>query len=397
MAAPQPMFLGRDFQTEHKNPPELILDEDFEIIELKVERNTPYKKAKGLNLRKIQKVVRIGLGTIGICSALLFIKNMDKDFLEPKSEIEVDLSKTDSSIINNTVIETMKKSFPQIEETAVSSPVIEIESNTINEPIVSKTYDFSFEGRSNDIPTREYSVKDTYETSLPGDLINLLTKYSTMYGIDPCLFRALCTQESHFNHDVNPKNSAIGVCQIEQTNFGDVAKAYDYETNTYDYLDINYENAANLEKNIQLGAMLFQKKLDKYGDLYIAIQSYNYGESMMDHLINLSGLEKPTYEQLLPRINDVHNNPSKYINNWEYSTYGDNLYPQNVLRYLPGNITYYNIDENIVLQNVDKNEKIGTYSVISNENNEWILEDNTTNERIKLENVSIPLNKGYAK
>lgn len=397
MAAPQPMFLGRDFQTEHKNPPELILDDEFEIIELKVERTTPYKKAKGLNLRKIQKVVRIGLGTIGICSALLFIKNMDKDFLEPKSEIEVDLSELKNGIENNPVKEIIETSISKMDEVDISSSVIEIGSNITNEPVVSKIYDFSFEGRSKDVPTREYNVTSSYENNISSELNNLINKYSTMYGIDPCLFRALCTQESSLNHVVDDSRTAIGICQIEKTNFGDTAKAYNYQTNTEDYVEINYDNVANLETNMQLGAMKLQNKLNKYGDLNIAIQSYNYGEAMMDHLINLSGLEKPTYQQMLPLINDVHNNPSKYINNWEYSTYGDNLYPQHVLRYLPGNITYYNSDENIVLQNVDKNEEIGIYSVVYNEDNEWILENNVTGERIKLENVSILLNKGYAK
>ena len=34
MAAPQPMFLGKDFTKEHKSPSERLLGEDFEIIEI---------------------------------------------------------------------------------------------------------------------------------------------------------------------------------------------------------------------------------------------------------------------------------------------------------------------------------------------------------------------------
>ena len=390
MAAPQPMFLGKDFTKEHKTPSERILDEDFEIIEisLKVERKSPYKKTKGLKIKQVRKIIKIGIGLI-VLGTVLVVSKKHTNSNEINSTIETNADEEN----------ILKNSNAEINLVEVSTPTIEI-GNEIreNEPVISKIYDMSFQGRSKNIPTREYSVKDTYETSIPKELFDLIIKYSIRYGFDPFIFRALGTHESHLTHNIDPNNAAIGIYQIEKTNFGGSVTAFNYESNIIETVDINYNNVSDLEKNIQIGAMLFQRKLEKYGDLYIAIQSYNYGEAMMDHLINLSGIEKPTYEQMRLYIDDVHNNPRKYHPSWEYDTYGDNLYPQHVLQYHPGNITYYNIDGNIVLQDVDKNINLGTYSVISNESNDLVLKNNITNEIIKLENTSISLNnekKGF--
>ena len=112
------------------------------------------------------------------------------------------------------------------------------------------------------------------------------------------------------------------------------------------------ENAIDIEKNIQMAAMILQNLLQKYKNPYIAIQAYNYSESVMDILISRCASDNNySIDDILLNptllnwyIKDMHNNPLKYINSWSYSTYGNDNYISSVLGLYVGSDSKYLVD-----------------------------------------------------
>ena len=178
---------------------------------------------------------------------------------------------------------------------------------------------------------------------------------SESYNFDPYLLLAISLTESSLDHDsvipggANYNGSATGIMQIENSNIGSTVKAHNYKTNTDDSILITNESVLDIESNIKIGSMLFQNCLDKYkGNIYLTIQSYNYGTVMMDIIINKYAEEiNSTYDEVINNYNDlgwlkyvsdVHNNPKNYISNWQYDTYGSDKYIDIVLGYYMGDM-----------------------------------------------------------
>lgn len=193
-------------------------------------------------------------------------------------------------------------------------------------------------------------------TVLDSEMGQLFVKYGEMYGIDPYLLIAKSMQESSLNHDAcipggyNYNGYGVGVSQIECPN-DNIITAHNYITNSEDSMVVSMENACDLECNIKIGAMLFQKCLENSnGNILLAIQSYNYGTPMVSLAINKYSEQtsrsaeeiKSDYSDVgwLSIIEDMHNNPNNYIN-WNGSTYGDSKYIEHVLSYFANTSTYY--------------------------------------------------------
>lgn len=355
---------------------------------VKLVKKNNYKKIRDLKRKKAKKMLKLSIGTVLVFTSVFMLKE----------------NVASSSKSTTDIIEIIEEPIPVMDTRIANSKNIntDVEIITENEFDIKnniKTYDFSYSNRKNDIVTRTYKVDNLYENLLTNDLVEKFIKYDTEFGIDPYLHMALCMQESSLNQDVKSLNPATGICQIENSNIGSKVVAYNYVTQNYEEMLISNENVNNIDTNIKIGAMLFQNKLIKYNDLSIALQSYNYGSSCIDMLIRISGIENPTYNELKPYIEGIHDNPQNYLNNWNYKTYGDKNYASNVLRYLPGNYTYYNLDSsNINLCNADTNETIGTYSFISRDEEYLMLKNNSNDEIINLVNSNCCLkDKGYSK
>ena len=83
------------------------------------------------------------------------------------------------------------------------------------------------------------------------------------------------------------------------------------------------ENACNFESNVEMGIMIFQNTLEKYkGNIYFALQSYNYGRGLVDSIICIYADEiGSTYDNVVANLNDfgwmkyvkmAHNNPQSF-------------------------------------------------------------------------------------
>ena len=188
-------------------------------------------------------------------------------------------------------------------------------------------------------------IKDLYNT----DAVKYIEKYSKMYGVDPNIMICICYQETCFNHydtipgGISYNGAGVGLMQIEypESNNREIS-AYNYLTEEEDTVIVSMENAVDLEKNIQIGTMMFQKNINEMdGNIFLAIQSHNYGYDMIKMMI-YQNYNKDVNEVIdnysdiswVGCIQDVHNNPTKYIEYWSAgATYGNADYIKDVLRY----------------------------------------------------------------
>ena len=151
------------------------------------------------------------------------------------------------------------------------------------------------------------------------------------YGIDPNILAAICMQESagtnYSYRDDGTSYPAWGIMQIEYTHeksFANFGENRDGERWTLsDRLDP--------EKSISYAAYLLSESLYKYdGDYIKMIQAYNFGDTVLDRIINAAG------DGWL----DERINAAKYADNWKYSKYGDALYVEHVLAYYGSELDY---------------------------------------------------------
>ena len=111
---------------------------------------------------------------------------------------------------------------------------------------------------------------------------------------------------------------------------GQEISAYNYLTGQFDTEYITMDNACNMEMNIKIGCMIFQNSLKRnYGNILLAIQSHNYGQPMLDLIL----------EQ---EYSGAHEDPQKYLFDWDEDSYGDGNYISNVLKYCPSDKVTYN-------------------------------------------------------
>lgn len=197
------------------------------------------------------------------------------------------------------------------------------------------------------------TVNDFFDTEA-GEYVK---KYSQMYGVDPNIIAAICQQETCLNHYAClPGGSwyngaGVGIMQIENPDQNNTTiTAYNYLTGEEDCIVVSMENAIDLEKNIQIGVMMFQENIRQLnGNIYLAIQAHNYNYAMIKVMLSQNYntdineiINDYSNISWVKCIKDVHNNPTKYYNNWPYnSTYGDGNYINNVLRYCISDTSEY--------------------------------------------------------
>lgn len=210
---------------------------------------------------------------------------------------------------------------------------------------------------------------DEYTNNLITNFVNSgqfssLEKYANDYQLDPYLFLAVILTESSLDHaNTIPGGSrfngyAYGISQIENAHIGSTVSAFNYSTNQEETVKITENNLIDYDTNVKIGTMLFQNCLNRYkGNTYLAIQSYNYGENMMEQILieyaNQKGITvndvMMNYEDLgwMELVRDAHNNPQIYYEKmssrldtgmkWKESTYGNSEYVNKVLNNYIGN------------------------------------------------------------
>jgi soluble lytic murein transglycosylase len=117
----------------------------------------------------------------------------------------------------------------------------------------------------------EQLPRDVLNVIFPLDYFELIKKYSPAHGLDPYLVAALMAQESTFVRDIRSHAGAYGLMQL----MPGTARMYARR------LKIPYSRAVltNADANVRLGTAYLADKIKEFGDLHLALASYNAGES----------------------------------------------------------------------------------------------------------------------
>lgn len=159
----------------------------------------------------------------------------------------------------------------------------------------------------------------------------LFKKAGDQYGVDPNLLAAICMQESSGRNlsyrEDGSEYPAWGIMQIEYTlekTFAEFGEATTGEKWTL-------QDRLDPEKAVPFAAYLISQSLIRYDCDYMKmIQSYNFGQTVLDRIIDAVG-----DEWLAERAN-----AAAYATNWPYEKYGDAEYIEHVLRYYHNDIEY---------------------------------------------------------
>lgn len=125
-------------------------------------------------------------------------------------------------------------------------------------------------------------------------------KYSQEYNIDKELIYAMIKAESNFKEEAVSNKQAIGLMQILESTAYEVAKGLEKE--------ITKEDIINPEINICLGTKYLSTLIKKYGNIELAIASYNAGIGNVDNWIEKGTIKKDG--------TDIENIPFKETNNY---------------------------------------------------------------------------------
>jgi soluble lytic murein transglycosylase len=112
--------------------------------------------------------------------------------------------------------------------------------------------------------------KDVLAVIFPIDYGDVIKKYAAEQNLDPYLLAALVAQESTFVRDIRSGANAYGLMQLVP------ATAREYAQR----LRLRYSLSllTNADANMQMGTAYLADKIKQFGDLHLALASYNAGE-----------------------------------------------------------------------------------------------------------------------
>ena len=125
-------------------------------------------------------------------------------------------------------------------------------------------------------------------------------KYAKEYEIDKELIYAMIKSESNFKHEAISTKGARGLMQILESTAYEVAEELEKE--------VTKEDLLNPETNICLGAKYISNLIKKYGNIELAVASYNAGIGNVDSWIKEGTIQKDG--------TDIENIPFKETNNY---------------------------------------------------------------------------------
>ena len=134
---------------------------------------------------------------------------------------------------------------------------------------------------------------DILKIIFPLSYWDLIQKYSAENSLDPFVVAALISQESTFVPDIRSYANAIGLTQL----MGPTARQY-AKTLKMPY---SPKLLTNPETNIRIGLAYFAAKIREFGELHLALASYNAGERPVRRWIReRTGLEREEFIDDIP-------------------------------------------------------------------------------------------------
>ena len=116
----------------------------------------------------------------------------------------------------------------------------------------------------------EYLPREVLSIIFPMSYWDLIQKHAAANGLDPYFVAALVAQESTFVPDIQSPARAVGLMQLMPP----TARAYARKLG----LPYSPRLLTNPEANIRMGTAYLADKVREFGDLHLALASYNAGE-----------------------------------------------------------------------------------------------------------------------
>ena len=233
----------------------------------------------------------------------------------------------------------------QIEKDGVTLNIIGDESENQTDEEINKSNELTnmFTSTEFHYECSEKADENAWDNVLRYD--DLFEKYANDYGVDKGLLEARAAQETNGKHYENIEgHPAIGLMQIEKTNFGyfqdgtpKSIKAYNFTTGSWETIDLTDPSIAeDLETNIKLGAIFSQDALKNNNyNILVGTQQYNMGIGNMNKIMaTCSELENIDETDLRNNLDNT-----EWLNYREFLHQGDPKYIEHNFRYLPNGYT----------------------------------------------------------
>ena len=321
-----------------------IIYPDLMPIMIKFYREQSKHKKQKVNKKKSKKVLPTIVLTISLYAMTKLISN-DIDTLPENNEPQITTETNDineesihkdtptniSQIpIKDTTIEIIIEDTNNQEETnQQTTEIINIQSNeTTNEPQQTimdyneeSNYDESYFYYDFDTPGDKQALNNATQ------YMDIFKKYERIYGIDANILCAISAQESagiHKNYSQN--GHATGLMQIENIWAGATIKAFNFDTNSYETITVDYSRIGELDYNGKIGAAIFQlnyyETLNRFTNItykseqiIFSLQKYNmgpgkmrkvlsFGENWMDNRGMIAAGDRYYFEHVLSRLDN---------------------------------------------------------------------------------------------
>lgn len=129
-------------------------------------------------------------------------------------------------------------------------------------------------------------------------------RYAKEYNVNENLIYAIIKDESNFKSNVVSNKKAVGLMQIMENTARDLISGTSIEIDDDDIL----EKLKDANININLGTKYLSILIEKYGNIELAVASYNAGNGTVDNWIK-NGVIKADGS-------DIENIPYKETNNY---------------------------------------------------------------------------------
>lgn len=281
-----------------KQDDNVLIYPNYNWIMLYFMREKFKSKPKKVNRQKSKQIISGVLIAATIIGGIHIIGDIQKE--NESSSITTEQPETTSPTVNGSDI--------IIENPIIINPIIP-EYNT---PSIEQTPTNPTEiGNPNDGLEEIENVNEFYyEFDRPNDkeaLINsqnymeLFYKYEKMYGVDAKLLCAIGAQESSGIHHSESTNGgyATGIMGIENVWANEQLRVFNFETNSYETIVVDYSRIGELEYNIKIGAAIFQNyfyhtlknsdSLEENEYLAFTLQKYNMGPGNMRKVVSYGG------------------------------------------------------------------------------------------------------------
>jgi len=291
--------------------------EDFNFIMYHFRKNRASKKAPKVNRIKSKLII----GGIVAATVLSFLSINNKAEEYKNNNILV------NNALSKAIIETESSDLTKFEQkyntTENQDIIVTLINESTKEPHLT-TYSYNNNEENIETETKytyteprseapnEENYKElnifNYYFDTPGDpdaytnstqYMDLFEKYERMYGVDARLLCAIGAQESSGIHHEYSLNGGYGTGLMGIEYIWDQGNIYvfNFETNEYEVITVDYSRIGELEYNIKVGAAIFQSyfydtlknnnDIDKNEQLAFSIQKYNMGPGNMANLLSM--------------------------------------------------------------------------------------------------------------